>query len=536
MLQIFAHCIDYQKKKGGNTLKHNPVRSLRALLNRRFFIALLIIAQLVLITATLFRYSHLKWLQSLLTLFSIITALHLLTRRDKSAYKLSLVFLILLLPIFGGVFYWIFHFQTTSVGFRKRLEQVEQNSRTAYQLPNDISKQVFSQAVDELTESRKLLRYMDYSTPFPVYSNTESYYYPGGADMLPALLEDLKKAERYIFMEYFIIEEGEMWNLILEVLRERVKAGVDVRIIYDDLGCFLTLPSNYAKTLRSYGIQCQLFNPFHPFLTSIQNNRDHRKITVVDGKIAYTGGINLADEYIGKKIKHGTWKDSAIRLYGDGAWSFTVMFLQYWSFLSRKKEADYEKYRPTEFDAPTSGNGWVQPYTDSPMDRENVGEHVYHQITEQAQQYLYITTPYLTVNDGMLSALERSAKSGVDVRIITPEIPDKKLVHFTSRSYYRHLIRAGVKIYEYRGGFMHAKLFVSDDKIATVGTANLDFRSLYLHFECGTCLYQTNSIADIKNDYLHTLKDCRQIIEQDCKVGLFKQFLQSICRLFAPLM
>ena len=517
-------------------MKSSPLRRLRTLLNRRFFIALLIIAQLVLITTTLFRYSHLKWLQTLLTLFSVTTALHLLTRRDKSAYKLSLVFLILLLPIFGGVFYWIFHFQTTSVGFRRSLEQIEKSSKEAYQLPNETSRQSFAQAVEALPESRKLLRYMDYSTPFPVYCNTESHYYPSGAQMLPDLLEDLKKAERYIFMEYFIIAEGEMWGSILEILRERAKAGVDVRIIYDDLGCFLSLPSDYAKTLRSYGIQCQLFNRFHPFLTSIQNNRDHRKITVVDGKIAYTGGINLADEYIGKKIKHGTWKDSAVRLYGDGAWSFTVMFLQYWSFMSRKTEEDYEKYRPTLFEPLPQGNGWVQPYTDSPMDKENVGEHVYHQITEQAQHYLYITTPYLTVNDGMLSALERSAKSGVDVRIITPEVPDKRLVHFTSRSYYRHLIRAGVKIYEYRGGFMHAKLFVSDDTIATVGTANLDFRSLYLHFECGTCLYRTNSIADVKADYLQTLNACKEITEQDCKAGVIKQFFQSICRLFAPLM
>lgn len=517
-------------------MKKRPARRLRALLNRRFFIALLIIAQIVLITATLFRYSHLKWLQSLLTVFSVVTALHLLTRRDKSAYKLSLVFLILLLPIFGGVFYWIFHFQTTSVGFRRLLAKIEKSSQTNYQLPNGRSEQNFLQAVSELPESRKLLRYMDYSTPFPVYCNTESRYYPSGAEMLPALLEDLKKAERYIFMEYFIIEEGDMWNSILEVLRERAKAGVDVRIIYDDLGCFLTLRSDYAKILRSYGIQCQLFNPFHPFLTCIQNNRDHRKITVVDGKVAYTGGINLADEYIGKKIKYGSWKDSAVRLYGDGAWSFTVMFLQYWSFMSRKSEEDYESYRPTDLEDTAQGVGWVQPYTDSPMDKENVGEHVYHQITEQAQQYLYITTPYLTVNDGMLSALERSAKSGVDVRIITPGHPDKKTVHFTSRSYYRHLIHAGVKIYEYTGGFMHAKLFVSDDTIATVGTANLDFRSLYLHFECGTCLYRTDSIRAIKEDYLQTLKACKQITEQDCKAGLFKQFFQSICRLFAPLM
>ena len=516
-------------------MKKHSARRFRTLLNRRFFIALLIILQLIFVTGMLFHYSRLKWPQTVLTLFSVATALHLLIRRDKTAYKLSLVFLILLFPVFGGVFYWIFHFQTTSVGFRRRLDRVAQSSAQFYRMPGKISDETLREAEKTLSESRKLLRYMDHSTPFPIYNSTESKYYPNGQEMLTDLLRDLESAEHYIFLEYFIIEEGEMWDSILEVLRERVKAGVDVRIIYDDLGCFLTLPANYARILRSWGIQCLRFNSFHPFLTSSQNNRDHRKIAVVDGKVAYTGGINLADEYIGKKIKHGTWKDSAVRLYGDGAWSFTVMFLQFWEFLSKKNE-HYEQYRPRFVTPLPVGNGWVQPYTDSPMDKENVGEHVYHQITEQATSYLYITTPYLTVNDGMLTALERSAKSGVDVRIIMPEIPDKRLVHFTSRSYYQSLIQAGVRIYEYTGGFMHAKLFVSDDTVATVGTTNLDFRSLYLHFECCTCLYRTDSIAAIKQDYLNTLKDCREITEADCKAGIVKQFFQSICRIFAPLM
>lgn len=515
--------------------KHSPIKGIRKMLNRRSFIALLVIAQLVFIAAMLFRSYRLKWLETLLTVFSVVTALHLLMRRDKSAYKLSLVFLILLLPVFGGAFYWIFHFQTTSVGFRRRLAQLQRASQNAYLLSEKESDTAFKDAVENHPENRKLLRYMNQSTPYPVYRNTETRYYPTGCEMLDDMLQDLKNAKHYIFLEYFIIAPGVMWDSILDVLLERVKAGVDVRIIYDDLGCFLSLPSDYAKTLRSCGIQCMLFNPFHPFLTSVQNNRDHRKIAVVDGKIAYTGGINLADEYIDAKIKHGKWKDSAIRLSGDGAWSFTVMFLQIWSLLTKKAE-DYEKYCPTETFPSPKTDGWVQPYTDSPMDKENVGEHVYLQIAEQAQNYLYITTPYLTVNDSMLAALELSAKSGVDVRIITPEIPDKKAVHFTSRSYYRQLIRAGIKIYEYSGGFMHAKLFIADDTVATVGTTNLDFRSLYLHFECGTCLYRTSSIADIKKDYLQTLESCRQITEDDCKANLFIKFCQSICRIFAPLM
>ena len=326
-----------------------------------------------------------------------------------------------------------------------------------------------------------------------------------------------------------------MWNAVRDILQERAAAGVDVRIIYDDLGCFLTLSPNYPKYLRMLDIKCEKFNRFHPFLTSTQNNRDHRKIAVIDGKIAYTGGINIADEYIGERITHGKWKDCAVRLSGDGVWSFTVIFLQVWGFLT-KQEADYDAFRPTPDTQSLTTDGWVQPYADGPMSVENVGEQVYQRIIENARKYLYITTPYLMVDDAMIAALESAAKCGVDVRIITPEIPDKKVVHFTTRSYYRTLINAGVKIYEYKGGFMHAKSFVSDDTVATVGTFNLDFRSLYLHFECGVCLYGTSSIADLKADFLDTLEDCKEFTEADCKANPFVRFFQSICRIFAPLM
>ena len=510
--------------------KKSPIGMIRKLFNRRLFILLLIVAQLVWTTVMLFRSYQLQWLQTLLTLFSIVTALHLLLRQDKSAFKLSLIFLILLFPVFGGAFYWIFHSQTATVGFRMKLSKIEHAAKYAYAA----SDSVFENAVKELPQARKQLHYMKNNTPYPIYTNTESKYYGSGRAMLEDLLTNLKSAERYIFLEYFIIEDGKMWQAILKVLRDRVGAGVDVRIIYDDLGCFFTLPPNYQKKLRAMGFKCEKFNRFHPFLTSIQNNRDHRKILSIDGRIAYTGGVNLADEYIDEKIKYGRWKDSAIRLSGDGAWSFTVMFLQTWSFLTRSE--DYRLYLPDTFGDAKATDGWVQPYCDSPMDKVNVGEHVYLRIIESAQRYLYITTPYLMVDDGMLSAIRSAAKCGVDVRIITPEIPDKKTVHFTTRSYYRPLLRDGVKIYEYKDGFMHSKTFISDDTVATVGTVNLDFRSLYLHFECGTCLYQTQSIHDMKHDFLGTLESCRQITEKDCKANVFVQFFQSVCRIFAPLM
>lgn len=506
------------------------MKILRNLFNRRCLIVLLILAQILFFVLMLERMAWTIWLKNLLSIFGVVTALHLLMRPDQGAFKLSLIFVILLFPVFGGVFYWIFHSRAATVAFRSRLKRVKARTDSAFAMLDPEAK---GQIVQEFPESQKLLRYLKSNTPFPVYGNTDTAYFESGKEMFPSFLEDLRSAERYIFLEYFIIEDGVMWQSILGVLRERAAAGVDVRIIYDDLGCFFTLSPNYERRLGEYGIPCEKFNRFHPFLTSTQNNRDHRKIAVIDGKIAYTGGINLADEYIGEKIKFGRWKDAALRLCGDGAWSFTVMFLQMWEFLHGGEE-NPEDFRPQG--THVRSDGWVQPYCHGPTDGEQIGEQVYLHIMEQAKEYLYITTPYLMVDDHMISRLRTAAKCGVDVRIITPEIPDKKAVHFTTRSYYRPLISAGVRIYEYKGGFMHAKSFVSDDVVATVGTTNLDFRSLYLHFECGACLYRTKTVLDVKKDFLATLDECKEITRTDCKAGPLKTFWQSICRIFAPLM
>ncbi len=504
---------------------------LRRLLISRMIVMLLILAQFAFVFLTIYYYQQLRWVRHTVTALSVLICFHLLTRRDqKSAFKLSLIFLILLFPLFGGVLYCILQYQTENTGFRRKLTRIEQAAKCEYRR----DEQALSEATASLPESRKLVHYLDRIPAFPVCKNTETVYFPNGNDMLDSVLKDIQNAQSYIFLEFFIIEEGKFWDPILKALEERAASGVDVRVIYDDMGCLLRLPKDYAKRLRAKGIQCKVFNPFRPFLTSIQNNRDHRKIIVVDGKVAYTGGINLADEYLGEKVLYGKWKDSAICLRGDGAWSFTVMFLQMWSFLSKKQD-DIASYLPQPAPA-AEAVGWVQPYCDSPTDHEHVSEQVYLNIIEQAHEYLYITTPYLTIDGSILSALKLCAKSGVDVRIITPHIPDKKIVHFTSRSYYRELIRAGVRIYEYTDGFIHAKNFLADGLIGTVGTVNLDFRSLYLHFECGTCLYRTPSLNALKQDYLQMLKDCREISERDCKRNLFIGLLQDICRIFAPVM
>lgn len=508
------------------------LRGLRKRFLRRLLIAMMLLLQILLIVLMLTGVLRSPVLSALLHAFTVVTALHLLTRCEGAPFQLSLIFLLLLFPLFGGIFYWLLHAHTDTVGYRRRLAAADAKGRDALR----VTESDYATASAVMPQQKPLMRYLTTFAAFPVCKNTETQYFSTGKEMLSALLDELKNAKRYIFLEYFIIEEGEMWGAILAVLRERAAAGVDVRVIYDDVGCLLTLPVDYPEVLRSYGIRCARFNPFRPFLSTVQNNRDHRKITVIDGKVAFTGGINLADEYINRKIKHGHWKDAAIRCRGDAAQSFSVMFLQMWEILVGEA-TPYDAYLPEVPYTPRSPwNGWVQVYADSPLDEENVSEHVYLQWIRQAQDYLYLTTPYLIVGESILSALKLTAKSGVDVRIITPHTPDKHWVHFTTRSYYRELIGAGVKIYEYSDGFIHAKNLVSDDCVASVGTTNLDFRSLYLQFECGVCLYRTDTVYEVKKDFLQTLQRCRCISLSECRASLVVRLLQNVCRLFAPLM
>lgn len=501
----------------------------RLFLGRRMFIALMILAQLVLLLVLAWRSRELRWINDILTAISIVTALHLITRPDKYAFKILWTFLILLFPLFGGVMYWTFHFQTASTGFRKILQKIEDEQQAEYRALFKSEEPVLQNGKDQ-----RLLSYLRNAAAFPAYEHTQSRYFGDGKEMLSAMLADMRRAEKFIFIEYFIIEEGIMWNSILDVLRERVKEGVDVRVIYDDLGCLLTLPVGYQKTLRSYGIRCEIFNRFHPFLTTLQNNRDHRKIAVIDGKIAYTGGINLADEYINEKLRFGHWRDSAIRMQGAAAESFTAMFLQTWHLLSQTREPLRELI--ADRDAVTPSDGWVQPYADSPMDKIHTGERIYMHAISRSQKSLYITTPYMTVGEEIIAALKWCAQSGVDVRIFTPGIPDKKVVFFTTRSYYRDLLSAGVKIYEYTPGFVHSKIVVSDDDFCMIGSTNMDFRSLYLNYECGACFYNSKMIADVKADVLNLQDNCQEITESDCKSNFLIRLFQDICRMFAPIM
>lgn len=505
-------------------------RWFRVLFRYRVFVALLLIVQVVVMLQMILNSSQAaEWINYALHLISLLVALHIVIRKNKGAYKLTWVFLILMFPIFGGFLYLMFTYQSSTRKFQKRLDAIQSETEKYYASGAGVC----TDAAQKAPAYETHMRYLEKHAHFSVYEHTQTQYFSPGEAFFESLLEAVKQAEHYVFLEYFIVQEGKMWNSILDVLFEKAKQGVDVRLIYDDMGCFFLLPKDYAKFLRKHGIKTHVFNPFRPFLSTIQNNRDHRKIAVIDGKIAFTGGINLADEYINEIEKHGHWKDAGVRLEGAAAWSFAVMFLQMWELCANEK-ADYESFKP-DIVLPES-DGLVLPYADSPMDTDNVCEHVYLQMINSAKRYVYINTPYLILDDSMVSALCLAAKSGVDVKIVTPHKWDKRFVHFTTRSYYRELMNAGVEIYEYSKGFVHAKTFVCDDAVATVGTANLDFRSLYLHFECGVWMYESRAVKELYDDYVQTLKVCQRITKADCTKNPIVRLFEEIFRLFAPLM
>lgn len=381
-----------------------------------------------------------------------------------------------------------------------------------------------------------LAHYMKYQLGFPTYRNTKATYFASGEEKFPILLKELDKAKEFIFMEYFIVEEGYMWDRILDVLVKKVNDGVEVRFMYDGMCSISMLPYNYPKTLRKMGIKCKMFSPIHPVLSTTQNNRDHRKICVVDGKVAITGGINLGDEYINQKKRFGYWKDTAVMLEGEAVQSFTMMFLQMWN-VTEKKVDYYKRYLTPPSKELKRELGFVIPYGDSPFDNEDVGEEVYCHILNHAKKYVHIMTPYLILDNGMIDTLSRAAKSGIEVIIIMPGIPDKWYAFAVAKTFYRELIEAGVKIYEFTPGFVHAKVFVSDGDTATVGSINLDYRSLYLHFECGVFIYNNQVVRDIELDFQKTLGKCHRIRNADLKkVSVPMNIMGRILRLVAPLM
>jgi cardiolipin synthase len=505
----------------------------RAVFRRRVFVIFTLLVQIIfvifLLAGTGIYFHYVNWF---LNFISIIVCIHVLNKREKAAYKLTWIFLIMLFPFFGGVMYIIFYSQSNPRKLRRLIERNLEDSQDALHLSANRLPGLLSAFPGFGPQAHYLQDYAGY----PVYAHTATEYFDSGESFFRRVLEDLEKAERYIFLEFFILREGAMLDPVIAILKRKAEQGLDVRFMYDDLGCFMTLPPEFRQNLEQSGIKCFVFNPFKPILSSLQNNRDHRKIISIDGKVAFTGGLNLADEYINAVDRFGHWKDAAIKLEGEGAWAFTLIFLQMWN-LRPGAHDDYAAFYPwKETPCPVESDGFVQPYADSPIDDENVGEHVYIQIINKAKKYVYINTPYLVVDDNLLSALTLAAKSGVDVRIITPYRWDKRILAIASRSYYRQLISAGVKVYEYTSGFNHGKTFVSDDVIATVGTTNLDFRSLYLHFECGVLLYNSSAVRAVKEDFLRTVPVSHEVQITECASNAFHRIIPDVLRIFAPLM
>ena len=504
---------------------------LKLLFSRVGIIAICIFVQFIWLIATVVNFSRYSIiLNAVLTVLSIIIVLGIMKREKHLNNKTHWIILILIFPLFGGLLYVLMGANFYSNRMLRKMNERTRKTKKYLVLDIEIIKEIKNK--DEAVYGQ--INYISNYVGYPVYRNNIVDYYSLGEQAYKVMLEELKKAKKFIFIEYFIIAEGKMWQGILDILEQKVKEGVEVRVIYDDFGSIGTLPYNYKKTLESKGIKCVVFNKLKPIIAVIMNNRDHRKIMVIDGNIAFSGGMNIADEYINEKERFGHWKDNGIMVKGEATWNFTVMFLKVWNSY-KDEDKDFTVFRPTIKET-AKEDGYVIPYGENPLDDEIVGENIYLNIINQAKKYVYIFTPYLIIDNEMISALTLASKRGVDIRIVNPGIPDKKLVNTLTHAYYEDLIKEGVKIYEYKPGFIHSKVFVCDDKIATVGTLNLDYRSLYLHFECGVYIYEAKVIEQIKKDAVETIENSHQVQIKECKVGFIKSLIQSVLKVFAPLM
>ena len=503
---------------------------LRIIFGRTMVILLLLLANFAL--AFSFMLDIFKGLPILFGSVEIFTAamlIHVISTRDNPSVKLSWAFVIATVPLLGAVLYSFVRLDLGHRLTRKLLDRSIEISNPF--LPEQ--KELIHQIRQEDRSLYNLSHYLRNHGNFPVYANTQVTYFPLGEDMFREMLARMEQAEKFIFLEFFLVSEGYMWGSILDVLRRKVAEGVEVRVLYDGMNAFTNLPYGYPKELEKMGIRCKMFAPIRPFISTHYNNRDHRKILVVDGRTAFTGGINLEDRYINLGSPYGHWKDTAVMLRGDAAQSFTMMFLQMWNH--NEREQIFAPYLALP-EHPIPADGYVIPYGDSPMDDEHVGELVYLDIINRAEDYLYIMTPYLIPDNELITALQFAAKRGVDVRLILPGIPDKRTVYALSRSYYRELLEAGIKIYEYTPGFVHAKVMLSDDRQGVVGTINLDYRSLYHHFECGAYLYKVQALEDIRSDFLQTQGKCRRIYPgQNVHNSLFARIFAYFSKFAAPL-
>ena len=508
-------------------------RAFGVIYSRTLIVMLLILLQIGFMSYTLsYVNKYSPYVNGLVTVISAIAVIYIYNDDGNPAFKMTWLLFIMLFPVVGTGFYLYTKVEIEKKYIGKRLMDLRLKTEPFMKQNPEVAKSIQGRRDTHM----KLSRYLYRNAGYPTLANSKAKYFPLGDNKFPALLNELNKAEKFIFMEYFIVADGLVWDTILRVLQKKVQAGVEVRFLYDGMNSATNLPYDYPEQLEKLGIKCKQFAPIRPILSTSQNNRDHRKICVVDGRVAFTGGVNLADEYINMKERFGHWKDTAIMIEGDAVQSFTMMFLQMWNTEDRVSE-NYSKYLTPKKEGIDPELGFMIPYGDGPYDEEDVGQEVYLHILNHAKQYVHIMTPYLIVDYEMRNALVRAAKAGTDVKIIMPHIPDKPYAFHLAKTYYRELIQSGVQIYEYTPGFMHAKVFVSDDNVSVVGTINLDFRSLFHHFECGVFIYDNPVVYDIEEDFLATLEKCQKISLVDLQNrSVFSKIYGQLLRLIAPLM
>lgn len=501
---------------------------MKKIIERTFLIILSILLEFVIsYKLMIYFYNEYYIIKILITILSFLIVSNIVKNSKSLVNELPWIILILISPIAGTFIYILVYHSVNKSKLLKHIQKEIKEADKYYQKDKDITKEINNQQKD-------ILKYLNNYLNYPVSKNNQVKYYKNGEEFFPDYLKDLKSAKKYIFLEYFIISnEGTMWTQILNILKEKANSGVEVRVMYDDMGCLPLLPENYQKYLESLNIKCVVFNKLKMFKGIFMNNRDHRKITVIDGNIAYTGGLNLSDEYINKKIKYGYWKDNAIKLQGNSVWNLTIMFLSLWNSY-KKEDKDYLKFKTTD-NLKAKSNGYLSAYASVPINGVLEGEDVYLNIINKATKYVYIITPYLIIDTDMINSIILAFKRGVDVRIVIPGIPDKKVVYDLTMSYVKNLVDAGIKVYTYTPGFIHSKIFVSDDNKATVGTINLDYRSLYLHFENGVYLEDVKEIEDILNDVNNIITESHLLTKTETNYNIFRKVWQSILRFFAPL-
>ena len=505
----------------------------RVVFGRTAFVILFLLIQVgILFGVIRWLGDYLIYAYGLALIITSFAVIYILNARENASFKMAWIIPVLVFPVFGVLFFLFMHVQLRTRILKLRLKMTRKMAAPCLTQNAAVTDRL---AKDDPSQFR-LAGYMNRWAGFPVYENTSVCHFPLGEDKFEALKRELRAAKEFIFMEYFIVEEGIMWNTILEILKRKAAEGVEVRFMYDGMCAFDLLPYSYPKKLQKYGINCKMSNKIRPFVSTIQNNRDHRKICVIDGQVGYVGGVNLADEYINEKERFGHWKDTALRLEGEGVWGLTSIFLEMWEVaMGYEITTDYTVYMPT---VKMPSDGFVQPFCDGPANNpNNPAEDVYTHLINKARDYVYITTPYLVIDRKMTEDLCRTARSGVDVKIIVPHIYDKWYVYMVNVANYGPLIANGVHVYEYMPGFIHSKTVVCDDECAVCGTINMDYRSFYLHYECGVFTCESSAVADIRDDIHETLKQCQEIyLDEWQSRPWYEKIIQWVLRLFAPVL